>query len=704
SSPLPPSNKWAKPLGAAEGKKANRLIHSTSPYLLQHAYNPVDWSPWDEEALERAKKEDKPIFLSIGYSACHWCHVMEHESFEDEEVAKLLNANFIPIKVDREERPDLDAIYMTAVQIMTQSGGWPMSVFLTPDLKPFFGGTYFPKEDKFGRPGFIRVLHALADAYKNERGKVAENAERLIEAVRESAGRGLEGATPPFEAALKNAADQLRSQLDPDWGGFGRAPKFPRTLAIELLLRAHQRTGQERYLEAATLTLDKMALGGMYDHLGGGFHRYSVDDEWLVPHFEKMLYDNALLATSYLQAWQVTRKPFYQRVVEETLGFVLRDMTDPATGAFYSTLDADSEGEEGKFYVWKPGELKDVLGETEWGEFARIYGVTLRGNFEHGTSILHLVEPLETVFDEAKRETIRRQREKLFNARLGRIHPLRDDKVLTSWNALMVSALAQGGFALKDAKYLAAARRGADFLLTTMRAPDGALLHTYREGKAHTSGYLEDHAFLLAALLDLYEASFEMKWLEEAKKIAELLVGNFWDEAGAGFFSTDGKDPSVLVRTKELFDGATPSPSGVAAYALARLSVYTGDKALAEKAEKTVKANGKAIDRAGSAVASLFFTYEMLAGSPKEIALVGRSNTEEIEPFLEKLRGRFLPGRALSILLKETADGGSSKLPLLAYKELVGGRAAAYVCKGYACERPVTEAGEFDKLLTGGTP
>ncbi len=692
--------KWDTPLKPVEGRRPNRLVHSTSPYLLQHAYNPVDWYPWGEEAFGKAKKENKPIFLSIGYSACHWCHVMEHESFDDAQVAETLNRLYVPIKVDREERPDLDAIYMTAVQLMTGAGGWPMTVFLTPELRPFFGGTYFPKEDRYGRPGLLRILHTLRETFDKEPQSVAEQAEKLTQAVRENSAKAFAGEIPPFETALLAAANEMRSQLDPEWGGFGGAPKFPRPVGLELLLRAHARTGQDRFLEAATLTLDKMALGGLYDQAGGGFHRYSVDERWLVPHFEKMLYDNAQLASVYLSAWQVTKKPFYRRIVTETLEFILRDLADPATGAFYSTLDADSGGEEGSFYVWTPAELKKILGEKDGAFLAGLYDVTERGNFEHGTSILHLKAPLEEKFDALETARIRGLLNKLLSVRGGRVHPLRDDKVLTAWNALAVSAFAQAGFSLNEPRYVEAARRAADFLLSAMRT-DGELLHVSREGKAHTGAYLDDHAYLLAALLDLYEATFDPKWIREAKSLAKQMIGKFWDTAEGGFFSTDGKDPTVFVRSKEVFDNATPAPGGVATHALARLSLYTGEKSLAEKSLAALKSSGKALEKAPSIVGTLLFAYEQLAGDPKEIAIAATGGVKKAQGLLDVVRGRFLPGRLLAFL--DTRAPGAAEIaaevPLLAGRAPLDGKAAAYVCKGYVCRRPVSAPGDLEKLL-----
>lgn len=695
-SALPSSNKWADALHPVEGKEPNSLIDSTSPYLLQHAYNPVNWYPWGDEAFAKAESENKLVFLSIGYSSCHWCHVMERESFEDEQVAALLNEHYVAIKVDREERPDLDEIYMTAVQLMTGQGGWPMSMFLMPDRRPFFGGTYFPKEDRYGRPGFMRVLSHLAQTWKEDPKQITEGAEKLTEAVRENAKRDFasEGDLPPFEEVLRQGANELRSQFDPKWGGFGNAPKFPRSLSIELLLRAYARFGDERHLEAATVTLNGMALGGMYDHVGGGFHRYSVDDQWLVPHFEKMLYDNASLATVYTMAWQLTGKAFYERVVRETLDYVLRDMTDPETGAFYSTLDADSEGHEGKFYVWQVDEVKAVLGGNRGKAFCERYDITTHGNFE-GANIPHLKQPLEDELSAGEIAALRADRDALFHERLKRIHPLRDDKVLTSWNALMVSALGKAGIAFDDSRYHDAAVRAMEFLTDTMMDGD-TILHAYRHGKAHIEGYLEDHAYLLAAALDTFEASTDLRWLDTAVGLADTILDNFSDTDG-GFFNTAVGDSSLITRMKEIFEGATPSPNGVATYALARLAKYTDEPKYREAAEGSLKTFALALGRAPAVVSGLVFAYAQLAGGPPEIVLVG--SEEQIDPLMEQVRKRFLPG---SLLVRIPGNDGAAlreRLPVLEGKQAVAGKAAAYVCENYVCREPATAPEQLGQLL-----
>ncbi|HTU26366.1 MAG TPA: thioredoxin domain-containing protein, partial [Pirellulales bacterium] len=537
----------------------NRLANETSPYLLTHAHNPVDWHPWGDEALAVAAQEDKPIFLSIGYSACHWCHVMERESFENPAIAAVLNAHFVPIKVDREERPDLDQIYMNAVQIMTGRGGWPMSVFLTPDGRPFYGGTYWPPAARHGMPGFDQVLAAVAEAWRDRRPQALEQAGDLTDHLRHVA---VPPVTPgmPSERQLTGAAAALGRAFDSEHGGFGRAPKFPHPIDLELLLHVWHRTRNDELLKIVTLSLDRMAAGGMYDQLGGGFHRYSVDERWLVPHFEKMLYDNALLARTYVAASLATGRAAYAQIARETCDYVLREMTDPA-GGFYSTQDADSEGEEGKFFVWTPAELAEILGDEAARTFSAVYDVTEAGNFE-GASILHLAEPIETWAERLGRPAselrteLAASRQKLLSARLRRVPPARDDKVLVSWNGLMIEALATAAVALDEPRYLAAACRAADFLLTTMRQSDGRLLHSWRAGQAKLAAYLDDYAGLAAALAALYQGSFDERYIDAACDLADAMLARFRDAKDGGFFYTADDHPPLIARTHDLYDNA----------------------------------------------------------------------------------------------------------------------------------------------------
>ncbi|HLJ93432.1 MAG TPA: thioredoxin domain-containing protein, partial [Gemmataceae bacterium] len=533
----------------------NHLLQETSPYLRQHAHNPVDWYPWGPEALERARQLDRPIFLSIGYSACHWCHVMEHESFEDPEVAQILNDHFVSIKVDREERPDLDQVYMTAVQMLTGQGGWPMSMFLTPDLKPFYGGTYFPPDDRYGRPGFKRLLLALGEAWQSRRGEITESSDQITERLQQASR--VEPADGELdESLLQNAVRMHARVFDSTYGGFGQAPKFPHAVELGLLLRLWKRFGDDQALHMARLTLDRMAGGGIYDHLGGGFHRYSTDERWLVPHFEKMLYDNALLTAAYLDAYQATGEPLYAAVVTETLGYIQREMTSPE-GPFYSTQDADSEGEEGKFYVWSAQEIEQVLGKERAELFTDVYGVTPEGNWERhnilhrsrsneqDARMLRLPEAeLRRMLDESKRE--------LLAVRSRRVWPGRDEKVLTSWNALMITAFARASQVLGNPDYSNQAIRAADFLLGSMRSPDGRLFRTYSAGsQPKLNGYLEDYAFLLDAVVTLYEATFELRWIEAALNLATVLIAEFWDESEGGFFYTGRSHEALIARTKD---------------------------------------------------------------------------------------------------------------------------------------------------------
>ncbi len=558
---------------------ANRLQHETSPYLLQHADNPVDWYPWGDEALGKARAEDKPILLSIGYSACHWCHVMEHESFENDEIAGLMNDLFVNVKVDREERPDLDSIYMTAVQAMTGHGGWPMTVFLLPDGTPFYGGTYFPPEDRGQMPGFPRVLASVADAYRSRRADVERSGGQLREMLtRVTARRG----DPTLDTTLLDQATRaLLAQIDWQEGGLSGAPKFPQPMAFEFLLRSHARTGEQRPLDAVELTLRKMAEGGIYDQLGGGFHRYSVDAVWLAPHFEKMLYDNALLARLYLQAYLLTRNPLYRRIVEETLEYVCREMTD-ASGGFYSTQDADSEGEEGKFFLWTPAEIAEVLGQEDSRLFCAYFDVTERGNFEH-RNILHVGATIEAtalmlgVEPDRMQEAISRGRHLLFDRREQRVKPARDEKVLTAWNGLMLRAFAEAGASLDRSQYLEIAVRNADFVLRDLRR-DGRLLRTWKAGRAKLNGYLEDYSHYIDGLISLYEASGEPRWLEEAQSLAHVMLDQFADEEQGGFHDTGRDHEQLISRPKDLFDNAVPSGNSVAAEALQRLSLLTGEE------------------------------------------------------------------------------------------------------------------------------
>lgn len=673
----------------------NRLQYETSPYLRQHAGNPVDWYPWGQEALERARREDKPIFLSIGYSACHWCHVMEHESFSDPEIAELLNQHFINIKVDREERPDLDQIYMDAVMAMTGQGGWPMSVWLTPDLKPFFAGTYFPPDDRYGRPGFKRVLRALASAWQEHREQLVHQAEAVTEHLREHARLHDDGGETS-EDLLRAAVVTLDRAFDPHYGGFGRAPKFPHPFELKLLLRAAKRFQDPQALEMAEVTLDRMARGGLYDHLGGGFHRYSTDARWLVPHFEKMLYDNALLVQVYLEAYQGTGKHEYRRVVEETLAWVEREMTDPE-GGFYSTLDADSEGEEGKYYVWTIEEVRSALGEDA-ELFAAVYDVTEPGNWE-GRNILNRPKTLAQdarllgISESELEDKLRRLRQKLLAVRDRRVRPLRDDKILTAWNGLMIAAFAQAGQVL-DARYGEVARRAARFVLERLRGSDGRLFRTVSPGaepKLHA--YSEDYACLLDALITLYETDFDADWIGAALDLAQILVRDFWDEAEGGFFFVSKDHESLIIRPKDTHDGSTPSGNSMAVTALLRLGKLTGRRYLEDKAVRTLRLFRNQIEAAPLAFGQMLIALDFHLGPVDEIAVVGAGSRADTREVLSIIRHGFRPNKVVAYLNTELSSDEQRRvvglIPLLAGKSAVDEQVTTYVCRDFTCSQPL---------------
>jgi hypothetical protein len=677
----------------------NRLAAATSPYLLQHAHNPVDWYPWGPEALERARREERPIFLSIGYSACHWCHVMERESFEDAAIAALLNRHFVCIKVDREERPDLDEIYMKAVQAMTGAGGWPMSVFLTPDLEPFFGGTYFPPERRYGRPGFPEIVEALAAAWERDRASVVQRGKALSEMIRRESAASTAGDLDP--GVLDASLAALRDNFDAVWGGFGAAPKFPHSIDVRLLLRHHLRTHDESVLAMARRTLDRMASGGMYDQLGGGFHRYSTDEKWLIPHFEKMLYDNALLVPAYLEAFLATGDPEYARVARECCEWALREMVTPE-GAFASSQDADSEGEEGRFFVWTRAELERALGPRIGAWAAAWYGVTEEGNFEHGKSVLWRPDPASEVAERlgiAQGELIvamQAARKTLFEARAKRVQPATDDKVLASWNGLMISALAQCYQVLGDARHLAAARRAADYVLERMRREDGALLATARGGRAHLDAYLDDYAFVIQALIDLYESDFDPRRLREARALERVVAERFEDPERGGFFTTASDHEVLLARLKSPQDGALPSGASVLALDLLRLAELTGDRELAQRAERTIRSMGAIANRYPSAFGQLMIAVDFIAAQPREIAIVGHWDDPEARAMLETVRGRWLPQRVVAL----AAPGEAAELgALFEGRTSPDGRPRAWVCRNYACLAPVDSAEQLALAL-----
>jgi len=684
----------------------NRLINETSPYLLQHANNPVDWYPWGEEALERARSEDKPILLSIGYSACHWCHVMERESFEDETIAGLMNENFVSIKVDREERPDLDQVYMQAVQMLTGSGGWPMTVFLTPEGKPFYGGTYFPPDDRQGMPGFPRLLTSIAEAYSTNRGEVDRVTQQLTTQMSQS-NQVPQGTSILTVDILHQAYSSLATNFDYQNGGFGNAPKFPQPMTPEFLLRYYHHGYNPRALELVELTLEKMAYGGIYDQIGGGFHRYSTDPYWLVPHFEKMLYDNALLARLFLHTYLITGRALYRRVVEETLDYILREMTDPS-GGFYSAQDADSEGVEGKFFVWSPGEINAVMGDTDGEVFAGYYGVTAGGNFE-GKNILNIRQNPEE-FAETKGLTadqlgdiINRGSKALLEVREQRIHPMRDDKVLASWNGLMLRSFAEAAAALGRPDYLAVAIKNAGFLVGSMKS-DGRLLRTYRDGQAKLLGYLEDYSFVIDGLLALYEATFDLRWLEEAVTLADSMIELFWDEGIGGFYDTGSDHETLVVRPRDVFDNAQPCGGSVASDVLLRLAVFTGKSDYSAKAAVPLRSLHQAMSQSPGGTGHWLSALDFYVSPPKEIAVIGPRDDPATQALLDTVFHRFLPNKVVMGVeppLSPTVGNSGSDIPLLAGRGMVGGLPSAYVCQNYACQLPVTDPAGLAEQLSG---
>ena len=652
---------------------ANRLARETSPYLLQHKDNPVDWFPWGEEALGESARRNVPILLSIGYSACHWCHVMERESFEDEGVAALMNERFVCVKLDREERPDIDSIYMEAVQAMTGRGGWPLNAFLTPEQVPFYAGTYFPPDERHGMPSWTAVLDAVAEAWENRADEIRATGDSLSERLR--GGAGLEPSEKPFEpGAVEDAVAGIAKSYDPRFGGFGAAPKFPAASTIEFLLRRGE-------TEMSAHSLRCMAAGGMYDMVGGGFARYSVDERWLVPHFEKMLYDNALLARAYLHGWLVTGEPLFRQVCEETLDWALLEMRAPE-GGFYSALDADSEGEEGLFYVWTLEQLREVLGEADAAVAAGYYGVHPGGNFEGKTILTR---------SEAEPPGLADIRRRLYEARAKRVWPALDDKRLTSWNALMIAAMAEAGAVFGRADFLDAARGCAEFVLRDLRDSDGRLLRTYKDGEAKLNAYLEDHAFLLEALVTLYEATFEERWFSAARSLADTMIERFADEERGGFFETSSDHERLLARRKDLEDHPIPSGNASAALGLLRLAALTGEHDYEQRAVGVLRLLHPIAVSHPHAFSHLLQALDFHLGPVREVALAG-ADTAALESVV---RSRFRPYVVL-------AGGAPGEVALLEGREPIGGKPTAYVCEGFACKAPVTEPEALDELL-GGT-
>ncbi|OCT14199.1 hypothetical protein A8709_25540 [Paenibacillus pectinilyticus] len=683
--------------------KSNRLANEKSPYLLQHAQNPIDWFPWSEEAFSKAKQENKPVFLSIGYSTCHWCHVMAHESFEDQAIADMLNKDFISIKVDREERPDVDHIYMAICQAMTGQGGWPLTVFLTPEQKPIFAGTYFPRSRKYNRAGLVEIIAQIANKWKDDPERIREAGERIIQ---DTQSRLLEHRSGDVltEETLHEAFRMYESNFDPENGGFGSAPKFPTSHNLSFLLRYYMKTGNERALEMVEKTLDTMHRGGMYDHIGFGFSRYSVDEKWLVPHFEKMLYDNALLVMTYIEAYQVTGKNQYAEIAEQVISYVLRDMTHEE-GAFYSAEDADSEGVEGKFYVWTMDEIEDVLGIEEGDLYSEIYNITESGNFV-GKNIPNLLDA--TLVSLAKRKQIPQDvlkqrmeaaRNKLFAHREQRIHPGKDDKILTSWNGLMIVALSKAARALDKEVYADAAAKAADFVLRELRREDGRLLARYRDGEAAFLGYVDDYAFLVWGLIELYETTFELRFLHEAVQLNADMLRLFGDEARGGLFFYGSDAEQLLTRPKEIYDGAMPSGNGVAALNMLRLSRLTYDAKLSQAADEQLQAFAGAVSQYPPGHALTLAALDFAYGEASEIVIAGDPAKAETQHLLRAVQRQFLPNTLLILHPPGAAGEEVRKLvPLVQDKLPLGGRATAYVCQNFACQAPTQDIADLENL------
>lgn len=685
----------------------NRLQHETSPYLLQHADNPVDWYAWGEEAFQRAKAEDKPILLSVGYSACHWCHVMAHESFEHEATAKIMNEWFVNVKVDREERPDVDDIYMQAVQAINNGhGGWPMTVFMLPDGRPFYGGTYYPLEPRQGMPAFRQVLQAVYDAYNDRRDDLEQQASNLAQAMDRSTLNLPQDDSGLDLSLLDKATKGIKQNFDSRHGGFGSAPKFPNPMNLEYLLRDYERTGDADTLHIITHTLKKMAHGGIYDQIGGGFHRYSVDAIWLVPHFEKMLYDNAQLSRLYLHAYQVTGDDFFKTIAEDIYDYILREMTAPE-GGFYSTTDADSEGEEGKFFVWSVDELKAALEPIlddmpdAYTVAVEYFGASAGGNFE-GTNILNVPNDEAVVAErlnitvEALQEKLTAIKDRLYAVRTSRVHPALDDKILTAWNGMMLASLAEAARVLGRDDYLAASERAGDFLLDNLRNADGRLLRTYKNGTAKLNAYLEDYANLIDAMLELYQSTFVEKWFDEARRLADVVLEHFRAEDG-GFFDTSDDHEKLIVRPRQLQDNATPSGNSMMAKQLIRLSAYTGDAKYDEAARQVIHPLLPALQSYPQAFGEALNTADMLIRGLSEVAIVGSPVKSETKALLAQIREVYRPN-VITALARENVDG-ETNIPLLNYRMMRDNQPTVYVCQNFACKMPVTTAEAMAELL-----
>jgi len=703
-----------------EYMNTNKLINEKSPYLLQHAHNPVDWYPWGEEAFQKAKKENKPIFLSIGYATCHWCHVMEDESFTNVEVADILNKYYISIKVDREERPDIDNIYMSAVMAMTGSGGWPLSVFLTPDRKPFYGGTYYAPQDQFERPGFKTILKSIADSWENRRSEVINSSESLTKMIETMANQESTESGVLTKAILREAYTQFLHRFDPSHGGFGKAPKFPTAHSLSFLLRYWIKEDEKTALEMVETTLNDMANGGIYDHIGWGFHRYSTDAQWRVPHFEKMLYDQALISRAYLEAYQATGKEEFAQNARDTFEYILRDMTH-AKGGFYSAEDADSpipdnptKKSEGAFYLWSSLEIEDILGKDTAEIFNYYFNVEENGNALHdqfgeftGKNILYILYTIEETANRYKKSPkeikniLEDAKQKLFDVRSKRPRPFLDDKILVDWNGLMISSLAFGGRVLNDSRYIKAAEKSAKFLLKELLQEDGKLLHRWRDGQAAIDGTIEDYAFFIHGLLDLYEATFNIEYLKTSKVLAHNMIDLFWDDASGGFFFTATTAERLIVRQKDVYDGAIPSGNSFAALDLIRLSKFTMEKEFEEKANELLRVFSTMISQMPTGYAQMLIALDFVLGPSKEIGISGDINSKEAKEMIKVIYKHFIPNKILAFHPPVDTDNKVvSLIPFLKEQLPLGGKTTVYVCENYTCKLPATSVSKLNALLT----
>ncbi len=680
-------------------KKPNRLIFEKSPYLLQHAYNPVEWYPWGDEAFEKAKKEDKPVFLSIGYSTCHWCHVMEKECFEDDKVASLMNEVFVSIKVDREERPDIDSIYMSSCQKMIGSGGWPLNMILTPDRKPFHAMTYAPKESRYGRVGMLDLIPRIKNIWHTKKVELENTADQIVNALKDSIILSGEGIG---EDMLHQAYEQLFEMFDTEHGGFGNAPKFPTSHNLFFLLRYWKRTGDKMALLMVEKTLSSMRRGGIYDHIGSGFHRYSVDPAWRIPHFEKMLYDQALLMMAYTEAYLATDKEEYKKTCGEIFEYIKRDMTS-IEGAFFSGEDADSEGEEGKFYLWKKNEINETLSDTENEVIRRVFDIREHGNFQEGNrnNILYMTGkvgdfPGLTITEEE--EILGSALGKLFTEREKRIHPGKDDKILTDWNGLMISALAKASQAYDEPDFAGTAQKAADFILSRMRNTQGELYHRYRDGESAILGFLDDYAFLIWGLLDLYETVFDIRYLKEALELNNYLLEHFWDSGQGGFFFTSDKAENILVRKKDIYDGAVPSGNAAAMLNLIRLSKITADPDLEQKAESIARTFSEQVLQAPAAYTMLLTAFDFFLGPSSQVVIAGDLRSEETTKMVKALRKKFVPNKV--VLFRPDVESEITNISEYT-RNLSGrkGKATAFVCRNFSCHLPVTQISDMLELL-----